>query len=657
METSVFAFDEQTCRNLEAAGKREWLETDGLGGFASSTIIGMNTRRYHALLVAPAHPARRRIVTLSKMEETLIIGGRHCDISTNRYPGAIHPRGYEYQTGFELNPWPVFHYEVEGLQIRKSIFLVHGENTAVLTYGISGAPGRKVTLELRPLIAFREYHALAHANDSLAAGIQRHHDWISLEPYSGLPRISFRFSAGNLVEESDWYYNFEYDRERERGLDWQEDLFHPFTWRFEPGAGDLWLIATTRPPDDRSAEELRAGELGRREGLSRGWESSDPFVRQLLAASDAFLVQRGDGTPAVIAGYPWFTEWGRDTMVSLPGLLLVPKRFEEARNILRSYAAYRDRGILPNFFPDGGDRPEYNAADATLWFLQALQEYSRNSGDYDLAARELYPALLDILQSHLEGTCYGIRADSDGLLSWDEPGLALTWMDARVGDWAVTPRRGKPVEIQALWYNALRFLAEVSKRSGDETTARSCIQAADKAHSSFSRLFWNAAAGCLHDSLTPEGPDASIRPNQVLALSLPYALLSPDRGRQVLETVHRELWTPLGLRTLAPSDPRYRGLYEGNVTERDSAYHQGTVWPWLIGPYLSARLRVFGSGEETRTIARENLAALRGHLMDAGVGFISEIFDGDAPHKPKGCIAQAWSVAETLRMAVLFQSL
>ncbi len=650
-------FGAQICRNLDVSSGKEWLETNGVGGFASSTITGMNTRRYHALLVAALPAPMRRIVMLSKLEETLLLDGTRIDLSTNRFPGTVHPRGYEYQTGFELNPWPIFSCEVEGVRIRKSVFMVHGDNTTVVAYNLSGVRGRKASIELRPLLGFRDYHALARANGSVSAAVQRREDWVILEPYPGLPRLCLRFSGGDLVPESDWYYNFEYDRERERGLDCQEDLFHPFTWRFDGGDGDFWVIASTSDEIPRGAAELSAAELERRENLGRGWESADPLVRNLLVAADAFLVKRAGGTSSVIAGYPWFTEWGRDLMVSLPGLTLVPKRFDEARSILLSFAGYCDHGILPNYFPDGNDRPEYNTADATLWFMHALQEYSRSSGDLELAGRELYPVLLEILECHLQGTRYGIHADGDGLLAWDEPGMALTWMDARVGDWVVTPRRGRPVEIQALWYNALRFLAEVAARVGDQATARRCEQVADRARRSFARLFWNAGAGCLYDGVAPEGPDPSIRPNQVFALALPYALLSRERGKQVLETVHKELWTPLGLRTLAPSDPRYRGSYEGNVTERDSAYHQGTVWAWLTGPYLSARLRVFGNSEETRSIARENLGALRAHMSDAGLGSISEIFDGDAPHRPRGCIAQAWSVAETLRMAALFQSL
>ncbi len=653
----MISFDEGICRNLDSAEGKEWLETNGLGGFASSTIIGLNTRRYHALLIAAIRPPLRRVVMLSKLEETLLVGGRRFDLAANRYPGTIHPRGHEFQTAFELAPWPVFHYEIEGIRIQKSIFMVHGENTTVAIYGIPGARGRKINLELRPLVAFRDYHALAHASELIDRTVRQHDGWLDLGLYPGLPRLCLQFSAGSPIQESDWYYNFEYDRERERGLDCREDLFHPFTWRFESGAEEFWVIASTSPPGGRSAGDLRAAELHRREELSHGWESADPFVRELVAAADAFHVKRHEGSASIIAGYPWFTEWGRDTMVSLPGLALVPRRFEEARSILLGFAGFGERGILPNFFPDGGDRPEYNSVDATLWFLHALQEYSRNSGDHDLAARELYPALLDILQSHLQGTWYGIHADADGLISWDDAGTALTWMDAKVGDGPVTPRRGKPVEVQALWYNAIRFLGEVALRAGDSDTVRQCSQLSEKVRSSFDRSFWNEAAGCLYDCLTPDGPDPSIRPNQLLALSLPYALLTGERGRQMLETVHRELWTPFGMRTLAPSDPRYRGSCEGSVTERDSSYHQGTVWPWLIGPYLSARLRVFGNDDKTRDIARENLAALRAHMSDAGLGSISEIFDGDPPHKPRGCIAQAWSVAETLRMAVLFQAL
>ena len=375
----------------------------------------------------------------------------------------------------------------------------------------------------------------------------------------------------------------------------------------------------------------------------------DSFAQSLAAASDQYLVSRGDQN-TVIAGYHWFGDWGRDTMIALPGLTLPTGKYDVARSILRTFASHVDQGMLPNRFPDVGETPEYNTVDATLWFFEAARAYLAYTGDLEFVRDELYPVFAGIISWHTRGTRYGIKVDSSGLLASGELGVQLTWMDAKLGDWVVTPRRGKPVEIQALWYNALCIMEDLANRFGDEAAQKRYRHLAAVAQWSFNRLFWNEKLGCLYDAVNGGPPDPSIRPNQIFAVSLPHSMLPRDRARSVVEKVEEHLLTPFGLRTLAPSDPRYRGSYTGGPTERDGAYHQGTVWSWLLGPFITTYIKVNGGSEEARRQAQAWLSPLESHLAEAGLGNISEIFEGDAPHRPCGCIAQAWSVAEILRV-------
>jgi predicted glycogen debranching enzyme len=633
------------------ACSREWLETNGIGGFACSTIIGLNTRRYHALLTAATKPPVGRLVLLSKVEETLVVGDQRFELGANRYAGVIHPRGFEYLTSFRLDPFPVFQFQCGGVQLEKTVFLVHGENTVVLQYQLSGElRERACTLEIRPLIAFRDYHGTTHANDSIHRGVVTEPGMAIVTPYPGLPSLHFAHNAESIDPSGFWFYNFQYLRELERGLDAVEDLYSPCLLRFDLGrTSPAVIVASTLPHASTEASQFRWRELERRSRIAQPGASEDPFETALACAADQFLVARGDQM-SVIAGYPWFGDWGRDTMISLPGLTLVTGRFHEARNILRAFAASIDRGMLPNRFPDSGETPEYNTADATLWMFHAVHEFLRYTADYDFVRSELYQPLSDIVAWHERGTRYGIHLDSDGLLHAGEPGVQLTWMDAKVGDWVVTPRQGKPVEIQALWHNAVRVMADLASAFGHPADAQRYSKLADRARHRFRQVFWNDAAGCLFDVIPDDGAfDASIRPNQIFAVSLPYQLLADEQALRVVDVVEWELLTPYGLRTLSPRDPNYRGRYEGGPASRDSAYHQGTAWPWLLGPFLTAYVKVHGGTAEARSRADHFLDPLRAHLQDAGLGQISEVFDGDAPHQPGGCFAQAWSVAEVLR--------
>ena len=650
----MIQFERETWSDLEAALRREWLETNGLGGFASSTIVGLNTRRYHGLLVAATKPPAGRLVLLSKLEETLWIDGRRFDLSANRYPGVIHPQGFHYLKQFRLDPFPVFTYEVEDIEMEKSVFMIHGENSAVIHYEVRKNTRPEVPknlrLEIRPLIAFRDYHGTTHENDAINSAVQERSGLATVTPYQRLPSLHLAHNAIELRKTGDWYRNFEYDAERERGLDFSEDLFNPFVLSFDLRLRrQASIIASTEQRDVTHAVEYRRAEITRRRKALVASPIEDSFAHSLAAASDQYLVSRGD-EKTVIAGYHWFGDWGRDTMIALPGLTLLTGRYDVARSILRTFAKHVDQGMLPNRFPDAGETPEYNTVDAALWFFEAARAYLAYTSDLEFVRDELYPVFADIISWHARGTRYGIKADSSGLLASGELGVQLTWMDAKVGDWVVTPRRGKPVEIQALWYNALCIMEDLASRFGDEAARKRYRHLAAVAQWSFNRLFWNEKLGCLYDVVNGGPPDPSIRPNQIFAVSLPHSMLPRDRSRSVVEKVEEHLLTPFGLRTLAPSDPQYRGHYTGGPKERDVAYHQGTIWSWLLGPFITAYIKVNGGSEEARRRAQAWLSPLESHLAEAGLGHVSEIFEGDTPHRPCGCIAQAWSVAEILRV-------
>jgi predicted glycogen debranching enzyme len=649
----VIHFTEDICGNLDAALRREWLETNGIGGFASGTINGCNTRRYHGLLIAAAKPPVGRLVLLSKFEETLMVNGRTHELGTNRYPGAVHPQGFQLIKEFRLNPFPSFTFSVDGVEIEKTLFMVQSENTTVIEYRLKSATDAvAVKLELRPLIAFRDYHSLTHENGAINSKVDQQSELISISPYQGLPTLYLANNAHHVETIGDWYRNFEYDAERERGLDFQEDLFNPSVLSFDLNSTPkATVIASTEPHDVRSAEQYRVREISRREENARRSPVNDDFINSLTAAADQYIVSRGD-QKSVIAGYHWFSDWGRDTMIALPGLTLPTGRYDVARSILRTFAKNVNQGMLPNRFPDAGETPEYNTVDATLWFFEAVRAYLAYTGDLAFVQQELYGVLTDIINWHVRGTRFGIKVDAAGLLSSGEAGVQLTWMDAKVGDWVVTPRRGKPVEIQALWYNAVCIMEEIAARLADESARKRYNGMAALTKWSFNRLLWHEKGGYLYDVVNGGPPDASIRPNQIFAVSLPHSMLSPDRAKQVVSVVEQHLLTPYGLYSLAPSDPQYRGRYSGDGASRDGAYHQGTVWPWLMGAFITAYIKVNGGTEAARRQAELWLTPLKDHLSDAGLGHISEIFEGDAPHRPVGCIAQAWSVAEILRATV-----
>ena len=636
----------EICRDLDQAMGREWLETNGMGGFACSTIIGMNTRRYHGLLIPAQDESQGRFVALSKFEETLIVPDMGTfELSSNCYAGAIHPHGYTHLEHVRLDPFPSFTYCIGDLCFEKQIFMVYGQNATVITYGPFDRP---VTLVLRPLAAFREYHHLMRQNDMLNGDVDICDGLMRFQPYSEYPPLYIAHN-GEFQSRGDWYYNFEYAVEAYRGLDSREDLYCPGEFTFDLAAGEsAYVIVSLERSTCDQVNALRQAEVDRRNKIVQ----TVPKCTRLGLSADAFLVRRSDDRATIIAGYPWFTDWGRDTMIALPGLALVTGRFDEARDILAAYAHFCDEGMIPNRFPDCGDVPEYNSVDATLWYVYAVDRFLAYTDDYDFVRETLWPVLREIIHYFVSGTRYNIHLDCDGLLYAGESGVQLTWMDAKVGDWVVTPRQGKPVEVNALWYNALCVMRDLADRYGESGLRAEYAGLAERAATRFAETFWNPDAGCLYDCLTDTVPDAAIRPNQIFALSLPHRMLDARRERSILDVVERELLTPYGLRSLSPSDAAYRGTYGGDPYSRDGAYHQGTVWAWLMGPFITSWVRIRGEEADVRANARRMLRPLLRHVEESGLGHISEIFDGDPPHASRGCFAQVWSTAEVLRAFV-----
>ena len=654
----MIIFEASICQNFGAAASREWLETNGIGGYSSGTISGANTRRYHALLTPATRPPLGRLTMLSKFEETLTINGKSYELSANQYPDKIYPEGFKFLKSFRLDPFPIWTYEVEGIEIEKTIFMIHGQNTVICQWSVVGGrwseetKGQRtkdegqITLELKPLLSFCDYHHLRHEDANFNVNYEVSERLVTVKPYENMPPLHLAHNAASVDHNGFWYRNFEYAIEKERGFDFTEDLFQPFALKFdlsEPAT----VIASIETSEFFGINEAREKEIDRRNELIETAKAKDDFEKQLVLAADQFIVSRGQGK-TIIAGYPWFSDWGRDTMIALNGLTLATNRPAIAKNILLEFSLHISEGMLPNRFPDAGETPEYNTVDATLWYFEAIRAYAEKTNDYDFVRENLYEKLVDIIAWHIKGTRYNIHVDTDGLLYAGADGTQLTWMDAKIDGLVITPRRGKPVEIQALWYNALKIMANFAERFGDAEEKKLYDSMAKMAQYSFNQVFWNKEEECLFDVVDNGNRDASIRPNQIFAVSLPYAILEDkDKARKIVEKVEKELLTPVSLRSLSPGDPHYCPIYIGSPFERDSAYHQGTVWGWLIGGFVDAHRKIFPDREEKIS---EILQGFRVHLTEAGIGQISEIFDADAPHLPRGCFAQAWSVAEVLRV-------
>ena len=634
----------------------EWLETNGLGSYASSTLSGMNTRRYHGLLIAAPQRDAERCVFLSSLQEELIIDGERFYLSTNQYGDFIHPKGYQYLKDFSASPLPTFTYVVGGVTLQKIFFLVYGQDTSVIQYTVFKNEGSKkdTRLELRPLTAFRNYHALTYTNFALDEGFRATAGHLIFKPYVSLPPLFFAHNAGEVKPQRFWYKNFFYQQEMERGLDAEEDLFNPCVFTFDLGRADTaTMMVSLQEQDIDIAQSLKEKEILRRKALVTAVPVEGSLRRKLTIAADQFIVSRG-GDETIIAGYHWFDDWGRDTMIALPGLALATERFDEAQKILLRFASLVDRGMLPNRFVEDGQTPEYNTVDAALWFFETVRQYAEHTNKWALIREHFYPVLTGIIDAYIMGTRYDIHMDEDNLIVCGQEGVQLTWMDAKIENIVVTPRRGKPVEIQALWFNALCFMQDLAIRYQDAAAAKHYGFLSQRAKDSFNLKFWNEEQGGLYDVISGDQKDDAIRPNQLFAISLFYPVLEKERFSSVMNLVEKELLTPVGLRTLSVGHPDYKGIYTGDQGQRDAAYHQGTVWPWLIGPYVFAYLRTKGKNPGTLAIVKGMLKQFEEHLEHAGLGQVSEIFDGDYPHAPKGCIAQAWSVGELLRILEMF---
>jgi predicted glycogen debranching enzyme len=651
---------------------REWLVTNGLGGYASGTVAGAITRRYHGLLIAALPAPLGRVMLLNHLSERVRTSEREIEWLSAYGDGGrlVQAEGSRVLAEFALDRGvPTWRFELPGLTIERTVLMPYGQNTVHVTYRITGAAD-PVRLTLRPFLAFRPHDAPVTSAPDHGFTLTARDRRIEIEGDPEFPtlRLALHAAKGAFTIDDDSVQDVRYLIEERRGYDASGSIWSPGYFRTEiPPDQPVTLIASAEEWGIVSAlnpAEALASELRRRDTLVSAAHpaAQSGVAAELVLAADQFIVRPtarvadeasahagGEEARTVIAGYHWFTDWGRDTMIGLEGLTLLTGRHAEARQILRTFARHVRDGLIPNLFPEGESEGLYHTADATLWFFHALDRYERHSGDAALV-RDLLPSLREIIRAHLRGTRFGIAVADDGLLRQGEEGYQLTWMDAKVDGWVVTPRRGKAVEINALWYNALRLLESWLERAGMREEADAIAGHAAHARESFNQRFWNPETGYLFDVVDGEtGDDPACRPNQLLALSLAHPVLDEAHWTAVLGAAQERLLTPFGLRSLAPGEPHYKPRYFGDLRARDAAYHQGTVWTWLFGPFVDAWLRCH---PEDRAGARRALGGIDAHLSDGGVGSVSEIFDAEPPFTARGCIAQAWSVAECLRAIV-----
>lgn len=652
VSTPPVHFGREIAAPLDVAEAREWIVTNGIGGYASGTIAGSMSRGYHGLLVGALRPPIDRHLLLAKLEETVHLADGSFALTANRWQsGAISPAGYQHLERFHLEgSVPCWTFTGPGVRLEKRIWMEYGANTTYVAYTLTESGDNDVQLQVSAIANNRGFHntgQLIWPKNLSADG-----DSLRLT-FDDPETLLLRLGGGEATVSESVYQGFYLPAERSRGLNDEEGHIHvgDFTVKLEVGKTVVFVASTEADanPDPAALERRTSRDQALLDSWRKGRKGRDEapaWISQLVLAADQFVVRRhsadGKATKSVIAGYHWFEDWGRDTMISLTGLTLITGRADEAAAILETFADYVDQGMLPNRFPDAGEQPEYNTIDATLWYFQAIRSYFDATKDKDLLQR-LFPKLSDIIDWHHKGTRYGIKVDpADGLLSGGQDGVQLTWMDAKVNGIVITPRIGKPVEVNALWYNALTAMVYFAGELGEDATPYH--EAAVKAFNSFDR-FWNAEKGYCFDVLDgPNGNEAHLRPNQLFTISLPDKLFAAERQRAIVDVCHEQLLTSYGLRTLPTDDPDFKGAYGGDQWHRDSAYHQGTVWAWLIGPFLRAHLHVHQDKEQ----ALVYLSPFADHLMTAGLGTISEIFTGDAPFTPKGCISQAWSVAQVL---------
>jgi predicted glycogen debranching enzyme len=645
---------------------REWLLTNGRGGYASSTVIGCNTRGYHGLLIGSLDPPAHRIMALSNCLEMVIFGQRVLNLSTFEFDKKFSPAGFCYIRRFYQDVGVHFDYQLEHLNLTKSVYLLRGTDTVAVVYDFTTVR-EPAEFVLRPFVGLRDFHTLQKSYAPLCV-MQRGDGVLVRHDMPGSCELFMKCPALHFEKDKQWWFNFTYRNDIGRGQNHTEDLWTPgfFKGRIDsPGRIVFWanLSIRYRPEQAPTLDiEQACKDLHRYQNsiLKKAGRNGSEELTTLYLAADQFIATRTterNRRTTILAGYPWFADWGRDAFISLGGLLLATGRFEEAKSVLTTFAAAADEGMIPNRFDDRSHTAHFNSVDASLWFIDAAFRYLNAAGDSKTFTQDLLPVIRWIIDSYHKGTRFDIRADADGLITAGNERTQLTWMDAKCDGVAFTPRYGKAVEINALWHNALCLLAEFYARRNPKN-AEHYKSMVDRVRASFCELFWNERKGYLNDCILPDGSvDDSLRPNQIFAVSLRFSPLSAERQKAVVEAVQKTLLTPYGLRTLNAEDSRYKGQYTGPQQQRDEAYHQGTVWPYLIGPFVESFLKVNEFSRKSRKAAAELVQPLLRHLTEAGcLGSISEVFDGDHPHAPKGCFAQAWSVAELIRAHRLINS-
>jgi predicted glycogen debranching enzyme len=672
MRLPVLTFPKESISRFGEVVTQEWIITNGLGSYASSSILGINTRKYHGLLVAALDPPGNRTVCLSKLDEDILVDGSTFRLGSNEFRDVIYPAGYKLITQFNLEPNPTYTYEAGKVTVKKTIFLPKKKNAAVIHYHIINRNSMDAKVRLFPLLTCRYYHSvLDHKQIPLNFTIETDTTKIQVSFVRPEATINCHVTEGQFTKKLNWAERLHYRDEQSRGEADLDDCFQPgffelavpassekdaaFTCSVSRDAQEAKVILDSVGTTIQEVKTTYAVELDEKLDLLTDFYEGHPSVPMsdwlnwILLAADSFRVTSAEGRKSIIAGYLWFEPWGRDSFISLPGLMLVTGRFTDARDILQNFMLYLQDGVIPNFIADKTGVPVYNTVDGTLWYVNAVLQYVKYTGDYDFVKDVLWQNMQSIIENHRVGTMFGIHLDNDGLLIH---GPRLTWMDASVDNDGVTPRAGKAVEIQALWYNAVKIMEALADKFDEETLSEQYGTLAKQTKRSFNDKIWNPELNCLYDTIDPK--DASLRPNQIFAVSLDYTMLTKDASRKVVEVVNRELTTPFGLRTLSLNDPKYIGKCYGDSRSRDKAYHNGTIWPWLLGPYITAYLKVNDYSAHARKFALENLILplFTFGIHQGGLGTINEIYDCDPPNAPRGCISQAWSVAEPLRAYV-----
>jgi predicted glycogen debranching enzyme len=674
MKLPVIDLTRDALARFDEAIRKEWLVTNGMGGYAASTVLGVNTRKYHGLLVAALHPPGDRTVCLAKLDEEVFVDNNIYPFGANEFHDKIFPRGYLFLKDFSLNPLPRYIYQGQDVEVRKTIFMPKEKNAVAVVYKVLNRSAFEAKIHVFPLLTCRHFHSVVDRWQNPLDYSQKQNDR-EVEVTFNTPKatVTTCVTKGEFKEKTTWTERLYYREEGIRGESSMDDCFQPgyFEIPVQPKLEDEFAIITAASESSENSREILDtvgttmydvnGQLGleleRRENLVVHFYNSyktvpmNDWLDWILLATDAFIAKGAGDRRAVMAGYFWFETWGRDTFVSLPGLLLATGRVKDAEKILLDYIRYSKQGLIPNYLNDQSGEAAYNTVDGTLWYVNAVLQFLKYTGDVKFIRKQLWENLKAIVESHERGTAFGIRLDSDGLLAH---GSQLTWMDAEVDGEAMTPRAGKAVEIQALWYNALKTMQLLASDFDEASLAEKYAEMAFETRKSFNEKFWNGERSCLFDVVAASGADASLRPNQTIAVSLDFTMLDNDKGEQVVDVVQHELVTPYGLRTLTRSNPRYKGMYVGDRRSRDQAYHNGTVWPWLLGPFVTAFLKTKGHGEFRLEYALRTflLPLFTQQIFEGGLGTLSEIFDGDTPHTPRGCVAQAWSVAEPLRAYV-----